>query len=50
MMQKLTPIGALIAIFSGIAYSYDIAAAFVAVGGLVWLDLTLEGISSRNGD
>ena len=50
MMQKITPIGALIAIFGGIAYSYDMAAAFAVVGGLVWLDLTLEGISSRNGD
>jgi len=50
MIQKLTPIGALLAIFGGIAYSYDIAAAFVVVGGLIWVDLTIEGISSRHGD
>jgi uncharacterized membrane protein YfbV (UPF0208 family) len=50
MMQKFTPVVALLAIFCGIAYSYDIATAFVAVGGLIWIDLTIEGISSRNGD
>ena len=50
MMQKITAILAFLAIFGGVAHIYGGAVAAIVSGALIWIDLTLEGMNSRNGD
>ena len=50
MMQKITPIIALLAIFGGVGHIYGGAVAAIVAGALIWVDLTIEGMNSRNGD
>lgn len=49
MIRKITPVAALLAIFAGLTHIYDGWTAGAVIGGIIWLDLTLEGLTRRDG-